>query len=344
MSENRAIIAPAGSRKTADLIDAALAIPPDERVLVTTYTNANRGQVVRRIIETVGYVPPNISILGWFAFLISQCSKPYQRALTGDPLVIRGLNFKGRRRRHIKKDDARHYFLDERNCMYRDGVSDFVVGLNQVTSGAVIRRLERVYQHIFIDEVQDLVGYDLDVLQLLLESECNLTMVGDPRQHIIETNLGPRNKKFRGVGLLDWFRQRADTCILLERNENYRCNQAICDFSDAIFPTLPRTKSIGVPSSGHDGIHRITRAEVVDYVNEHPDVAVLRRDRRAKTLGLQAMNFGIAKGSTFDRVLIFPTGAMRKYLSTGDPTDLTEPERLYVAVTRARYSVAFVVD
>ena len=54
------------------------------------------------------------------------------------------------------------------------------------------------------------------------------------------------------------------------------------------------------------------------------------------------MNIGVAKGSTFDRVLIFPTNPMRQFLDE-DPSKLKAPERLYVAVTRARHSVAFVV-
>jgi hypothetical protein len=61
-------------------------------------------------------------------------------------------------------------------------------------------------------------------------------------------------------------------------------------------------------------------------------------------MGLSAMNIGVSKGSTFDRVLIFPTKPMLKYIKTKDPSALTAPERLYVAVTRTRRSVAFIVS
>jgi len=54
------------------------------------------------------------------------------------------------------------------------------------------------------------------------------------------------------------------------------------------------------------------------------------------------MNIGVAKGSTFDRVLLFPTNPILRYLEDRDETKLKAPERLYVAVTRARFSVAFV--
>jgi DNA helicase-2/ATP-dependent DNA helicase PcrA len=56
------------------------------------------------------------------------------------------------------------------------------------------------------------------------------------------------------------------------------------------------------------------------------------------------INFGAAKGMTFDRVLIFPHGPLKKFLSTGDIGDVQKSiAKTYVAVTRARKSVAFVV-
>jgi DNA helicase-2/ATP-dependent DNA helicase PcrA len=227
--------------------------------------------------------------------------------------------------------------------LYRDGVSDFVVTLDNETHGAVVGRLERIFTHIFLDEVQDLVGYDLDVLDLLLGSRIKLMLVGDLRQHTLVTNMGPRNKKYQGVGRLDWFVERSHVCNRETRNYSYRCNQAICDFADAIFPNMPATKSIDVAVTGHDGIFRISRNEIARYVAEYAPVTVLRYDKNVKTEGLLAMNIGVAKGCTFDRVVIFPTKPMLRYLEDRDETKLKAPEKLYVAVTRAKYSVAFVV-
>jgi DNA helicase-2/ATP-dependent DNA helicase PcrA len=48
---------------------------------------------------------------------------------------------------------------------------------------------------------------------------------------------------------------------------------------------------------------------------------------------------------TFDRTLIYPHGSLRNYLGTGKLTDAgKEIPKLYVAVTRARQSAAFVVE
>jgi len=227
--------------------------------------------------------------------------------------------------------------------MYRDGVSDFVAMLNRQTNGNVVGRLEKVFTHIFIDEIQDLVGYDLDVVDLLLESNLEIFLVGDPRQFTYATNLSPRNRRYRGAGLSDWFEERSEICEFRPQFFSHRCNQKICDFADAIFPNFQHTESFNSEMTGHDGIFQITREQVKDYIDEHGPVAVLRWNKNADTEGLSAMNIGLSKGSTFPRVIIFPTRPMIEYVMNRDAEKLSSPEKLYVAVTRAQYSVAFVM-
>lgn len=222
-------------------------------------------------------------------------------------------------------------------------MSDFASELNKKTEGAVVDRLERIYSHLLIDEVQDLVGYDLDVLDLLFSSHINVTVVGDPRQHTFATNLGSRNKKYRGAELAQWFTERERKCTLETRDYSYRCNQAICDFADKIFPQMPPTTSRKVPVSGHDGVFTIPKSLLANYLRNCGPATALRYDKNAKTCGLPAMNIGLAKGSTHDRVIIFPTEPMLAFLADGDASKLKSPEKLYVAVTRACFSVAFVV-
>lgn len=73
--------------------------------------------------------------------------------------------------------------------------------------------------------------------------------------------------------------------------------------------------------------------------------AVLRYDRKTKIFEDVALNFGIAKGLEFDRVLIIPHGPIKKYLKSGDLNDVKGSlSKFYVAVTRAKHSVAFLYD
>jgi len=338
---NLAILAAAGSRKTEYIIESALEVSLG-RVLLLTFTSENQRHIVNRIEAKAGAIPPHITVMGWFSFLISQGAKPYQRAITREPLLIRGLNFVGRHHRFAKTSSL-GYYIDANNDLYRDGVSDFVVRLNEATDGAVVRRLEQAYSHIFVDEVQDLVGYDLDVLDLLLRSGVTLVIVGDPRQHTYSTNLSPKHKKYQGAGLAQWLKERSGICTLEERCVSYRSSQAICDFADALYPDMPPTVSVDVPDSGHDGVVLVPRSEARAYYSTHDSVTVLRYDKSQDTAGLPAMNIGLAKGRTFGRVMLFPTKTMLDYLDHRDPTRLGARAKLYVAATRAQFSFAIVV-
>lgn len=64
---------------------------------------------------------------------------------------------------------------------------------------------------------------------------------------------------------------------------------------------------------------------------------------------LECYTFGSSKGLGFDRVLVIPPEKHLKFVrgdTTVFDTDKTEESRnkLYVAITRARYSLAFVVE
>lgn len=342
LNNNRVIIAAAGSRKTQYIIDSALA-DSERRVLITTYTNENLAQIVRRIEEVTGVVPPNISIVSWFPFLINQAARPYQSSIIGEIDFIRSLNFHKKRFIKIPRTNPRSFYCDKQGNLYRDAVADFVCQADDASDGAVVRRLAMMYDDILIDELQDLVGYDLRFLDKLFASPINIVGVGDPRQHTFATNNVRFGKKYRRAGLLDWLYERKHVCTVETRSESWRCNQQICDWADRIYPSMPATTSRNTKRTGHDGVFKVAKDDVPAYVAKYNPM-ILRDKRTSPTMGLPAMNFGVAKGSTFDRVLIFPTQPMLDYLKVPDPSKLKAPERLYVAVTRARFSVAFVVN
>jgi hypothetical protein len=341
--EHLAIIAAAGSRKTEYVVNEAVA-HADKRVLITTYTLNNLQCIEDRIYGKVDRIPPHITITSWYRFLLNQWCRPYQRAVLGAPGIIRGLDFESPRSRFIRQSQARQYYCNRAGDMYADWTADFAVKANNATSGDVVHRLEAMYDEIYVDEVQDLVGYDLDLLDALLRSEIHMVMVGDPRQHTYATNQNTRNRKYRGAGLWDWFAERKDICALQTNTTSYRSNQALCDFADALFPHLPGTTSANAQITTPIGILMVKSADLADYIAAHSP-AVLRHSVTSNTFGFGGTNFGASKGSTFDHVVIIPTQPIKQYLKTRDPGALADETRskLYVAITRARHSVAFVV-
>jgi DNA helicase II / ATP-dependent DNA helicase PcrA len=340
--EHLAIIASAGSRKTEFVVNEALA-HDNKRVLITTYTLNNLRCIEERIYSKVGRMPPHITITSWYGFLLNQWCRPYQRAVVGAPGFIRGLDFGSPRPRFIRQSQARRYYCNRAGDMYANWTADFAVKANNATGGEVVHRLEAMYDEFYVDEVQDLVGYDLDVLDALLLSGTRIVMVGDPRQHTYATNQNMRNRKYRGAGLWEWFAERKDMCKLETYTVSYRSNQAICDFADALFPHLPMTTSANVQIKTPTGILMVRPADLPDHIAANGAV-VLRHSVTSNTLGFPGMNFGASKGCSFDHIVIFPTQPIKRYLETKEPSVLADEARskLYVAITRARHSVAFV--
>ncbi|MFN3327584.1 MAG: UvrD-helicase domain-containing protein, partial [Fervidobacterium pennivorans] len=272
--------------------------------------------------------------------------RPYQAAIY-DIKRIENIAFvEGKSAQFVSKKDVGKYFFLEGNKIYTDKISEFACICDAKTQGAMIRRIENIYDCIFIDEVQDLAGYDLEVLELLIHSKVQIMAVGDNRQATYATNYSPKNSRFKGKNIIDLFKMWESKvwCSIEERNECYRANQVICDFADALYPSMPKTISQNNSITGHDGIFTIPSTEITSYIEKYKP-QVLRYRRSVDTENLQALNFGLSKGQTFPRVLIFPTGGIKHYLKNNTLDDkVGDIPKFYVAVTRAKYSVAFVFD
>jgi len=350
--KNKVIIACAGSGKTTYIVEEALKLKK-QKVLVTTYTNENLDQIKAFFVEKTGCVPANITVQSWFSFLLQEGVRPYQNHMTergriGSIFFIENAKDSHKLRnklRYIAESDDGHY-LTKKNYIYDDKVSKFICKCNEQSKGLVIKRLENIYSSIFIDELQDFAGYDLDLLEVLFNSKINIAAVGDPRQATYSTNKASKNKQYSRSNIFSWLKEveSKNEIIIEEQNESQRCNQYICDFADKLFPDLPPTVSKNKCLTGHDGIFYLQNNEVNDYISTYNNPVILRYSIKTNTLGFPAINIGVSKGRTYERVLIFPTQPMLEYLKTGDPSKAGDRSKLYVAVTRAKYSAAFVVD
>ncbi|MFH0906204.1 MAG: UvrD-helicase domain-containing protein, partial [archaeon] len=82
MSNNKLIIAAAGSGKTTFLVNEAL--KKEGNVLITTFTEANEAEIKNKIIKIRKCIPSNIIIQTWFSFLLQHGVRPYQDSLCLD--------------------------------------------------------------------------------------------------------------------------------------------------------------------------------------------------------------------------------------------------------------------
>jgi superfamily I DNA/RNA helicase len=346
----------AGSGKTYGICQDALSIVADpaqrKRVLITTFTN-NGVDTINKYATHLNRGIPSSSIVvcTWFQFLLAEIIKPYQTYLVGIN-EIKSFDFdnnypkykiiKGKKI-NMAASGQKERYINRGSNILSNYASELAVFLNKAGEERPIRRLTDIYSHIYIDEIQDMAGYDIDLILLLMQSNISVSCVGDYKQATYKTNTGSKNKKTSGKNI-------GRFCDLLSEQElasidrNFttrRFNKNICDFANKIFPFGDEiTSDIETRDLG-DGVFLIQRADVQDYFKHYQPI-VLKYDSRTSTTGWQSFNFGSCKGMTFERVLVFPNPVLTEYIQKGK--SLEAPEKYYVGVTRARHSLAFVVD
>lgn len=344
-SENRIIIACAGAGKTTRLVAEALN-NRDRRIAIVTYTNNNTREIGKRFAKKNSGVPKHVDVMTWFGFLLRECARPYQRSKY-DEKRIESIRFVNRQStRGIAEAKTRHYYFAGGHLIYSDKLAQFVVECEKESSKAVTARLGQIYTDVFIDEFQDLAGWDLEVIRMLLQSGIRVTLVGDPRQHIYSTNPSRKNKHYLGIAVVKlaeiW--KKDGLCSLEHMNATHRCNGPICALSNRLWPGMDAMTPLRNDATDHDGVFLVAENLVKEYIDRFKP-QVLRHDRRAERYGCEALNFGLAKGLQFKRVLIVPTLPIKRYLGDGALRHVAEArDKLHVAVTRASYSVAFVFD
>jgi DNA helicase II / ATP-dependent DNA helicase PcrA len=365
------LLASAGAGKSQRIAKEALERAAlGGRVLLLTYTINNQFELVRHICRLNKVQPHNVTVKGWFSFLLEDMVRPYQRCIvperisgiildkSGNPHLFKSSN--GRRfnrpgcaEKICGECNPLHYVTKEDNRAHTYYLAKLAATINEQTRGKPARRLTELYDAVFIDEMQDLVGWDFAVIRAIVDTgDCDLDCVGDFRQAVYETSETTKKpqtstekiSEFRDMGF------KVDNLSI-----SWRCIQSICDLADRLHakdglytPTKSLVDSVPREYADHHGVFAVHAEHIGDYIKAY-DPVILRWDRRTQKQlceGRTAYNFGDSKGLSFERVLIIPTDKHAKFLS-GSPTafdgaNTDDPRnKLYVGITRARYSVAF---
>lgn len=342
---NKFYLASAGAGKTTMICQYALQ-HPDQKVLLTTYTRENTRLLSSNLCMQNGFLPQNVTVMSWFSFLLCECIRPYQNFLYEERIenlhFVPCISAKCERR-----DNIEQYYFSDKTHIFSDKMSDFAWRCNEVSNGLVIKRLEQLFDVFILDEVQDIAGWDFDFIFLLLKSKIKVIMVGDVRQRTYSTTKSSKNKKY-AQNIYLWYHDLENNGYgeVVVLNKSYRCIQPICDFADALFPDLPKTTSYNTDIINHMGLYAVLPTDLNKYCEMYSPQVLVYDKRAAKNVGsIATRNFGAVKGQTFERVLIVPTKNMENYLSTGNIEEITASrEKIYVAITRAKFSVAFLTS
>jgi hypothetical protein len=346
MLNNKLTLAVAGSGKTESIVRECVGLPTNERVLVLTYTTNNQSELSRRLRSASGK-HTSIEVSGWFSFLLGRFVRPFLPYLFPGKRV-RGFDFKSDPQTYEKNDSHRRYF-NQHDHARKVHLAQLVIRVEEASRGAGVRTLERLYDRVYIDEVQDLGGYDLEVLKLLMGSKLPITMVGDVRQAVLTTNSRERkNKKYMYLGIWEWFREREreGAMSILQQCETRRCRPEIASFADRLFGerfAFEATISKNWNATAHDGVFLVCEKDVGPYINRFAPLHLRQSKSSWKKESYDFLNFKISKGLSRERVLIWPTKKILEYITKGAALDGNLAAELYVAVTRAEQSVGFVV-
>lgn len=327
MDRKKMILAVAGSGKTRLIIEN---LNCEQRFLIITYTNSNYKTIKKRIIAKFGYLPLNITILKFFDFLYTFCAKPFlffEHSLKGihwdePPTFTRTL-----------QNENLNRYLTRSKLLYYNRISKFLE--LRGTIPLIIEKLEKFYDHLIIDEFQDIGGHDFNLIMALSQANIKILFVGDFFQHTFTTSLdGATNKNLFNdynnyVKSVESHSIYVDTKTLLK---SHRCPPTICAF-------ISENLGINMKSNRTDQTKiNIVKINEIESVLADNSIIKLVYNNSTK-LPYYSKNWGDCKGEDdYTDTCVILTKSAADSLENGKLSNLksSTKNKLYVALSRTK--------
>ena len=329
--DKKIILAVAGSGKTTEIINQ---LNEDSRFMIVTYTNNNYDNLRKCIIRRFGYFPTNITLISFFSFFYSFCYKPF----LSSKFKTKGINYRENPNRYELMVDRQtgkinlKYYIDRNRFIYSNRISKLLIEVDLIEE--VKSRLEKYFDYLFIDEVQDIAGNDFNFLMEISSATVNMLFVGDYFQHTYDTSRdGSVNRnlfknyenykdKFEKIGF------EIDTSSL---SASYRCSPDVCEYiNDNLGIEIQSQRSSG---SRIEFVESQTRADELFF-----DTSIIKLFYSEHyRYGCFSRNWGLSKGENdFVNVCIVLNKSTMESYEKGELINL-KPQtknKLYVACSR----------
>lgn len=328
------IFAVAGSGKTHSVINSLNDL---KRTLIITYTNANHENIRTRIIKKFGYWPKNIVLETYFSFLYGFCSLPFIQK----DHDLNGLTFSQPLNRYARKNTREHYF-NKHNKVYSNRLAKLLI--EDKLTEKINARLEKYYEYVCIDEIQDFAGNDFNFLMNIFKTNVSYLCVGDFYQHTFDTgsdgkvninlhkNYDKYKKNFSEAGFL------VDTTTL---SKSFRCPEEVCNFvSDNLGISISSNKK----SQG--SVEIINDARRLELIYKDDSVVKLFWDYSYKYQCF-SNNWGKSKGiDSYQDVCVILTDTASSAFEKKELAKMNDisKSKLYVACTRANRNLYLVAN
>jgi hypothetical protein len=332
--DKRVIFAVAGSGKTKYIIDK---LTLDRRFLIITYTNNNICEIRKRIIQKFNYFPDNIKLLSYFAFLYSFCFKP----LLSYKVKSKGINWTQPPEFTLKlKRTNEKFYIDRNQKLYHNRIAKLCENQNILSD--INSRIEKYYDCLYIDEIQDFAGHDFNLLKSITKATCEILFVGDFYQHTFDTsndgnvnsglfdNYDSYQKRFKQMGLT------VDPTTL---QNSHRCSKTVCNFirdNIGIF--------ISATTERESDLKIIDNQTNADSIIKDNSIVKLFYKENYK-YDCYSQNWGSSKGiNHFNDVCIILNQTTKQAFDRNQLSSLKSQSKnkLYVACSRANNNLYFV--
>lgn len=376
MVKNKLYLAAAGAGKTTFLVKRAIDLVSEndtKSIAFITFTTKNQYVIEQRIAKHIGYVPPKIKIVGWYAFLLEYCVRPFMGSVINELYcsntgicMTNGNSGKivvnGKTLTTYTANDLKKKFLTNGNLFYSDKLAEFSMKCFKANKVIFNQRIGNIFSYIFVDEVQDLSAWDYEILAQLVKNEKLTTILcGDLRQKTYSTTSSSKNKKYKGR-IDEYFEKEVNTkkkqYIDIDTNtlnKSHRFGSEIANFASGIFGNAyPSTLSCTCPNYlqksneyvGDIGVFLVARGNVDIFIKRYNPLVLIWDKRHDEKVSDKTVNFGESKGMEDNVTLIYPTPKIVSNILSSPKNEIEESTRckFYVAVTRARYLCGIVVD
>jgi len=242
---------------------------------------------------------------------------------------------------YLRRTDKRFY-LDSNNKLYHNRIAKLCETQNVLLD--INSRIEKYFDCLFIDEIQDFAGHDFNLLKNIAKANCEILFVGDFYQHTFDTsNDGNVNsgifkdynsykKLFQSMGLT------IDTTTL---QNSYRCSKTVCDFIQNrlgifISSTTDRVSDIIILNN---------QSEADTIFNDNSIVKLFYKENNKYDCNSQ--NWGGSKGiNHFHDVCVVLNKTTKQAFDKHQLATLNPQtkNKLYVACSRANNDLYFVSD
>lgn len=331
--DKKLVLAVAGSGKTTEIIDK---IKHNDKAIIITYTENNFTNIKNKIIKKFNEIPPSIRVYTYFSFLYKFCFAPLKKNL-----YVKGIDYDPITNLFLSSKNLNYYMNMYSKKMYHSRLAKLC---NEKIFSDITTRIEKYFDYVYIDEIQDFSGYDFNLIIDIIKCNCNFLLVGDFYQHTYDTSRdGTVNKNLYND--YDKYISKFKTTIpnLKVDSSNFskskRCSKEVCQF-------IKEKLDINIESyfNNSSEVFEIIEKNHIDKIINDDNIVKLFYQNSKKYNINNKDNWGNSKGKTYSNVcVILNKNSYEAYMNnTLSKLPMATKNKLYVACSRPTNNLYFI--